>query len=869
MLVLKKVSRVYETKNKIKTKALADVSLQFGDCGFVFLVGESGSGKSTLLNMIGGLDRPDQGEVIVCDKSMKYFKEKDYDYYRNTYVGFIFQEFYLLEEYNVYDNIRLALELQKEVPTQEELDFLLSRVGLAGLGLRHINELSGGQKQRVAIARALIKKPMMILADEPTGALDSKTSQQIFMLLKEISKNTLVIVVSHDITAAKLYGDRIITLQDGKVVSDRSQQIVGTTQQAFVVQPSKLPLKASFHLALSNLKQKKIRLGLTIILIICSLVFFGMSLCFSHLNLTVAHANTLSSEKIDTFYITKNERQYDGQYYAEGNKLSFTSSEIEKVNQKLSKKALLAHEVYDDNRLAGFSLSYQQKKKIPAYYMHLVPAYYVVETDQFASLLAGRSPKSLEEVVIGRYLADLMMFYGVQVYQERSPDVSESSLYFPKSYEELVTSEKDLAFGTTKVRVVGILKQDVSKFYKEPYLSSTYQELSFDKQHQQVLSQLANFFPYEFVYAKEGFIEHLATKENDTVMGLGTKDTLQKLTYQGKKYSFMSSLQYLHQPISIYDGHSMVTISQLEKGQLVINENFLTQIDTTFTKRLTDYVKQQQQKQQLLLQQGGEAVLSYQFQSEEELKEDFIKNYLQEQKLIGATVSFQIPKDSTQDQVYQNLRDLRIVGYTDSLFADCLYFSKADLKDLVLPKSNTRILIYQEKNASHYQEVLTAYPINHSQYTLETPYSASLNGLESNVHYFSKIAFYVSIVFMLFAVLLLTNFISSSVSSSKRQIGILRAIGTKKYDVFKVFLQEGLVIGLVSLLFAVILCFGLCYYGNNILQTEFFFVVRPFIFYPYLIGYLLIFVLVVVFLSCLVPVFKISKMKPIDAILNK
>ena len=149
----------------------------------VFILGKSGSGKSTLLNILGGLDNCDSGEIYVDSKKISNFKENDYDYYRNTYVGFIFQEFNLIEEYNVYDNISLGLKLQKEKVKKEQLDQILEQVGLTGLGLRKINELSGGQKQRVAIARALIKNPNMILADEPTGSLDSETGKQIFDLL--------------------------------------------------------------------------------------------------------------------------------------------------------------------------------------------------------------------------------------------------------------------------------------------------------------------------------------------------------------------------------------------------------------------------------------------------------------------------------------------------------------------------------------------------------------------------------------------------------------------------------------------------------------------------------------------------------------
>ena len=145
MIEFRNVSKTYKSKKKVTTEALKNVSFTLPNTGMVFILGKSGSGKSTLLNILGGLDNCDSGEIYVDSKKISNFKENDYDYYRNTYVGFIFQEFNLIEEYNVYDNISLGLKLQKEKVKKEQLDQILEQVGLTGLGLRKINELSGGQ----------------------------------------------------------------------------------------------------------------------------------------------------------------------------------------------------------------------------------------------------------------------------------------------------------------------------------------------------------------------------------------------------------------------------------------------------------------------------------------------------------------------------------------------------------------------------------------------------------------------------------------------------------------------------------------------------------------------------------------------------
>ena len=213
MIELKNVFKTYKSKKSKNTTAINGISFAFEGKGMTFILGKSGSGKSTLLNVIGGLDKYDKGDILILGKSSEEFKTADLDSYRNTYVGFIFQEFNLLEDYDVYENIILALQLQQKEINESEVDKLLERLELTDLKTRKVNELSGGQKQRVAIARALIKNPKIILADEPTGNLDSKTGRQVMELLKEISKEKLVVVVSHDEEYAKTYGDRILNLK--------------------------------------------------------------------------------------------------------------------------------------------------------------------------------------------------------------------------------------------------------------------------------------------------------------------------------------------------------------------------------------------------------------------------------------------------------------------------------------------------------------------------------------------------------------------------------------------------------------------------------------------------------------------------------
>lgn len=222
MIKIENLTKIYTTKNSESVKALDNFSLTLQNKGLIFILGKSGSGKSTLLNVLSGLDKFDNGNIIINGKSLNNFTQTEKDNYRNSYIGFIFQEYNLLKEFNVEDNIALSLNLQGKLPKQNEISNLLKSLDLEGYEKRNITELSGGEMQRVTIARALIKNPHLIIADEPSGAVDYKTSTQIFNILKNLSKDRLILVVSHDRDSAYTYGDRIIELSDGKIVNDYS-----------------------------------------------------------------------------------------------------------------------------------------------------------------------------------------------------------------------------------------------------------------------------------------------------------------------------------------------------------------------------------------------------------------------------------------------------------------------------------------------------------------------------------------------------------------------------------------------------------------------------------------------------------------------
>ena len=221
MLKIKNISKSYKTGDFVQN-ALKNINLEFRESEFVAILGPSGSGKTTLLNIIGGLDKYDDGDLIINNKSTKKYKNKDWDAYRNNCIGFIFQNYNLISHINILQNVEMGLTLSgvKSKKRRKKALELLERVGLKDHIHKKPNQLSGGQMQRVAIARALANDPKIILADEPTGALDSKTSVQIMELIKEIAKDKLVIMVTHNPELAKEYATRIIEFKDGNLISD-------------------------------------------------------------------------------------------------------------------------------------------------------------------------------------------------------------------------------------------------------------------------------------------------------------------------------------------------------------------------------------------------------------------------------------------------------------------------------------------------------------------------------------------------------------------------------------------------------------------------------------------------------------------------
>lgn len=268
MLQIKSISKQYQTGELVQ-RALDEVSLNFRDNEFVAILGPSGSGKTTLLNIVGGLDRYDSGDLIINDVSTKEYKDADWDSYRNHTIGFVFQSYNLIPHQTVLSNVELALTIGGISPKERKERALkaLRQVGLDDQAHKKPTQMSGGQMQRVAIARALVNNPDILLADEPTGALDTETSEQVMDLLKEVAKDRLVIMVTHNPELAEDYATRIVKLRDGRIIDDSDPFLPAEEELAPAehknLGKASMSFKTALSLSLNNLMTKKARTILT------------------------------------------------------------------------------------------------------------------------------------------------------------------------------------------------------------------------------------------------------------------------------------------------------------------------------------------------------------------------------------------------------------------------------------------------------------------------------------------------------------------------------------------------------------------------------------------------------------------------------
>lgn len=480
MLELKKITKKYITTASNVT-ALKGIDLQFRESEFVSILGPSGCGKTTLLNIIGGLDQYTSGDLIINGKSTKHFKDKDWDNYRNHRVGFVFQNYNLIPHQTVLKNVELALTLagiNKNERKQRAIE-ALKEVGLEDQIYKKPNQMSGGQMQRVAIARALVSNPDILLADEPTGALDSKTSIQIMNLLKKISEKKLVIMVTHNPELALKYSTRIIKLLDGNIIDDSNpynnnqeevnNEKIGKTNMSFLT---------AFSLSLNNLLTKKGRTLLTAFA--GSIGIIGIALILSLSSGMQNYINRVEEDTLSSYPITLQEttmdttellkaatgsietKNYnDNKIHSENvtsNMLSLMGSGAKTNNLYEFKKYLTSNAEKFNNYVNDIQYSYNLDLNI---YKENEDNYTLVNPDQIIEKLGVKEMNNMGELIGGpatSYNAFTEMLNNKELIQEQY-DVIAGKL--PNNYNEVVLLvNKNNCISDYALYAIGLLDSD-------------------------------------------------------------------------------------------------------------------------------------------------------------------------------------------------------------------------------------------------------------------------------------------------------------------------------------------------------------------------------------------------------------------------
>lgn len=978
MIEVKNLFKKYTVKNGIEVKALDDVSLKIDKVGMVFLLGKSGAGKSTLLNVLGGLDRVDSGEIIINGKSSKDFSQSDFDSYRNTYLGFIFQEYNILNEFSIAENIALAIELQGRKPTNEEIDNILNQVDLAGLAKRKPNELSGGQKQRVAIARALIKNPQIIMADEPTGALDSKTGKQIFDTLKALSHDKLVLIVSHDREFAEQYADRIIELKDGKVISDVEKTIIqtqnqeginiidnkiikidkdyilkdedflkikdyiktaksdviisvdnqnnekiktimnlsdeglykfiDTNQDKIVIQDenyktikSKLGFKKAFKMGASSLKIKKFRLTLTIFLSFLAFMMFGLANTMSSYDNIKTTVNSIVDSNIE--YATfKKQKVFS---YGEGNNDFYLENSL--INEedvlKISNDTKLNFtKVYGAfQKYEMPSLNYVDFKNIFLEQMSNFNGFTTIDMNfinQYDFDLNGSLPEKDDEIAITKLVEDVIKEYGIRDYNGVEQENLDSALHLEISI-----------FGL-KMKIVGVIdtKADISE----------YQDLKGDSIADYMKMQLFNSYlengPHLLFFVKDTMIDSLNKMYSNNHDMLEIEWNNQYFTYNkimnGKEndindkeillpYSFVEMIDFFntvnlnendeqYQKVIqmpafndvmyyLYFMHKQEIVKLFNDEQLTISDSFKNDyhIDSLENQQILYIFKVYQDSFYASSSEDIDKI----YQIMDELLQNF--NFEKEERITFYNKKMKEYSDQLfiniayySDRNYYNTI-YQIVGITDNAEAviihdDELFDNYINVDDGIykyvfakMPTSDKEIKKLVEY---HFQPVTK---VGESVFSLNNEVVKTLTEINSIFEVCSKIFLYVGLGFAIFASLLLLNFITISINYKKREIGILRAVGARSKDVFKIFFSESLIIAIINAILANISLFIVVFCINTTLRKNYNLLIT--ILNPGILQIILVFgiSILVAFVSSFVPVYFIANKRPIDAINNR
>lgn len=870
MIRVQNVSKEFMPLHGATTKALQNVSFELPNDGLFFLIGKSGSGKSTLLNILGTIDKPTSGNIFFDNENITDYKEKKLLKIRNSKIGFVFQDFQLLEDLNVEDNIKLALGSTKN--NQEIITKCLADVGLSGFEKRNINELSGGEKQRIAIARAIAKNPSIILADEPTGNLDAHNSINIFDLLKKISKRCLVVVVTHDKENADKYADGLLELQDGKLISNtinnHEKNVTKSLEKSFKNHTS---LNILSKLSFGIIKKKKIRVTITSLLVTIAFSLFGFSLSLIKFDIPKTHAESMVKSNESEVIISKS----DGNFKVTN---ALFLNDLEKILPHISSNYTILSELFVDNNQSHIKFGYNPEKeeiKKAAYYSLLdfskALMFESCSEEQLKSLkIAGSIPTKSHEVLIPEILADYLVVEGFIAYNEENKLLPTTIDMTVDSKEELI--DKKIWIDSTYVIIKGIvLDEGLSKFTELKQVSSNEIKITNPKLYEEFVTTYEN----PVIYINKNFFDVTDLESNNII-----PEDLYKIHYEynDKKYYEMYFTALIDEELTYLDETKENKIKSLKDNEIIISYMLLDEIlnydisnktREEFIKAKDEYDKQVAKRDEEIKKQEEMLMNDPTYIYEEipeipevdykKITDDIQKEYFIKNNVLGSTITLNI-KDNNG---INSSETFTIAGYQNTQIYS---FISNDFKEYTLPNDLTSSIKINESNGQALEEIFNEFPIDGKNYKSYTKFSDKMRVIESTVIRIKKIFIYVTIVFLIFSVALFGIFILNSIIVNKNKIGILKTLGLNTWEIAKIFIMESLIIGGISLFLSNILNALLIYLSNNYITKELFFYARPINTNPYIFVYILIAIVLTIIINFFIPTIVISKTKPINLI---
>lgn len=900
MIELKNVCKEYKTKNRVITKALNNINISLPSTGFIFILGKSGSGKSTLLNLIGCMDKVTSGNILINDKDISKLSESKLNDYRNSCFGFIFQEHNLIEKFSVYDNLKLPCALKKLKYKKDDYDKILNSVSLDNLGYRRVNELSGGQKTRVSIARALIKNPNVILADEPTGNLDSTNSIQIFEILKNISKDRLVIVVTHDTEYAYKYGDRVIEIEDGNITKDNIINQINEENKEIKIVKSRLSFVDAIKFSSLNLRSKTIRLIVISIIISATLTLFGYSYLMSDIDIINTHVKTMIDNNETEMTLVK---KISGKNLSDINPaLSISDEDIKYIRNNITDNIELTYRLVLDNEFMkleknmdfenpNLELSYN------AYYNHTYTESTFIEKskESLESLkLIGSAPTGNNDIAIYKVLADYLLINGTIILDNDSKGNLIQKTWYPKDYNDLVNSHKKILltngnFKNSKkyyVVITGIIDEDLSKFE----VLKTIDRTKAEHEQKSLLDEFSNkYMPLlNLRIVSDNFYKETIIDKNNIL-----DNNLYDLTYtynNEKYYTSFSSSLISSVEMNIYDGKKTRKISDIKEDEIVLDMSLISKMNggdkfyseqlEIYTKKIDkeyeDKVKQREKKlkeEQKKLENDSEYVIKEIPEvvkpNENKIMDDFNKKFINDFGIIGKTINVSI--NDLYKENNSKTYDLKVIGYVygnNGNNSDKSLVNEKIISEYMRGNRETYRININEKDENKIKNLLVKYS-DDKNFNISTLYSSTIKSLKTSVNKLGRLFKEISYGLIGFSIVLLTLYILMSINNSKKEIGILRSLGTKISGIYKIFYIEGLIIGVISVVLSSVLIYFGTGFINNYISKDLFYSVKPIVFNPNVILYISVIIFIVVSISSLIPLIKISRSKVIDIIYSK